>query len=69
VQDEGTRLQPSLPASGRRIELLEHDSIPGANQLKLVRRKLGDFVKMIYREPDGDIAELGARLVLILQRC
>ena len=70
VQDEGTRLQPSLPASGRRIELREHDSMfPAANQLKLVRRKLGDFVKMIYKEPDGDIAELGARLVLILERC
>ena len=69
VQDEGTRLQPSLPASGRRIELLEHDPMfPATNQLKLVRRKSGDFVKMIYKEPGGDIAEI-ARLVLIPQRC
>ena len=42
---------------------------PAANQLMLVRRKLSDFVKVIYKEPDGDIAALGARLVLILERC
>ena len=70
MQDEGSGPQPPLPASGRRIELHEHDSMsPAANQLMLVRRKLSDFVKVIYKEPDGDIAALGARLVLILERC